>query len=245
MNRQKKTLIFAIVILATILLFIANLKMYMNKQNIKNSDDFTFGVDVSKYQGKIDFDLFFSQGAKFVFIKATEGIDHLDENFYENFEAAKNSKMRVGAYHFFRFELDGKAQAQNFINIVGENLDLPPVLDAELYGEYVKNPPKAGDVDKNMEEFLSTLREFYKKEPIIYCNISFYEKYIAGKFENSDIWIASLEKNPPKLYDNRDWTFWQYSHTGSLKGFDGNGNQKYIDFNYFNGDEKIFEKYGR
>ena len=62
------------------------------------------GVDLSYYQGNIDWDVLASQGVDFCFIKATEGIDHNDSQFAQNWETAQSAQIYVGAYHFFRFE---------------------------------------------------------------------------------------------------------------------------------------------
>ena len=93
------------------------------------------GVDLSYYQGNIDWDVLASQGVDFCFIKATEGVDHNDSQFAQNWQTAQAAKIYVGAYHFFRFEDTGKEQAENFIRTVPvtENT-LPPVIDVELYG---------------------------------------------------------------------------------------------------------------
>ena len=72
------------------------------------------GVDVSAYQGDIDWDILSSQNIQFAFIKATEGSDFVDEHFKENWEKARTTELKVGAYHFFSFESPGKTQAENF-----------------------------------------------------------------------------------------------------------------------------------
>lgn len=91
------------------------------------------GVDLSYYQGNIDWDVLASQGVDFCFIKATEGVDHNDSQFAQNWQTAQAAKIYVGAYHFFRFEDTGREQAENFIRTVPvtENT-LPPVIDVEL-----------------------------------------------------------------------------------------------------------------
>lgn len=58
------------------------------------------GVDLSYYQGNIDWDVLASQGVDFCFIKATEGIDHNDSQFAQNWETAQSAQIYVGAYHF-------------------------------------------------------------------------------------------------------------------------------------------------
>ena len=104
------------------------------------------GIDVSHYQGEIDWAAMKQQGMDFAYIKATEGSAHEDECFDKNWEQAKAAGMLRGAYHFFSFESEGKKQAEHFIKKVGDlKGSLIPVIDVEYYGKYVKTPP---DVEK-------------------------------------------------------------------------------------------------
>ena len=86
------------------------------------------GVDVSAYQGEIDWDTLALQGISFAYIKATEGSSFVDKCFDYNYAQAKKTGLRVGAYHFFSFDSGGDTQAENFIATVEpcENM-LPPV----------------------------------------------------------------------------------------------------------------------
>lgn len=77
------------------------------------------GVDVSHYQGDIDWTVLQSQNIDFAYIKATEGSSSVDEKFVENWEEAEQTFLKVGAYHFFSFDSEGKTQAQNYIQTVG------------------------------------------------------------------------------------------------------------------------------
>ena len=76
------------------------------------------GVDVSKYQGEIDWPVLAEQEISFAFIKATEGSSHVDARFAYNYEEARKTGLRVGAYHFFSFDSGGDTQAENFIRNV-------------------------------------------------------------------------------------------------------------------------------
>ena len=94
------------------------------------------GVDVSSYQGKIDWHELAGQDIDFAFIKATEGSTHLDEQFARNWRNAPKEKIMVGAYHFFSFDSSGDSQAEWFIQNVGSlSGKLAPVVDAEYYGK--------------------------------------------------------------------------------------------------------------
>ncbi len=200
------------------------------------------GVDVSSYQGDIDWEILANEGISFAFIKATEGSSYVDRYFEENISEARRANVRSGAYHFFSFESGGKGQARNFIKTVPAYDDmLPPVIDLELYGAYKKNPPDAKEVRQNLDEIIEELSAHYKKLPIIYVTRKTYVLYVMGHYEDCDIWISGIGKKPT-LPDGRRWTFWQYSHTGLLPGY--NGDEEHIDLNVFSGTREQFLQYG-
>lgn len=201
------------------------------------------GVDVSHYQGEIDWSVLSGENIDFAFIKATEGSSYVDETFQYNFENAKDAGLSVGAYHFFSFDSKSETQAENFINTVipFEGM-LPPVVDFEFYGGKEKNPPAKEEVCKSLQELLMLLEEHYKIKPIIYATEKSYDLYLAGDFENYDIWIRNVVSSP-RMSDEREWTFWQYTNRGKLSGY--NGEEEFIDINVFYGTKKEFEEYPR
>lgn len=191
------------------------------------------GIDVSSYQGKIDWQVLSSQNISFAFIKATEGSSFVDENFDYNFKEAQKTSLSVGAYHFFSYDSSGQTQAENFINTVTafEGM-LPPVIDLEFYGDKAKNPPNREEVEPQLKTMLNLLEEHYGQKPIIYATEESYKLYLSNDYEEYDIWIRNVISKP-KLSDNRVWTFWQYTNRDRLDGY--NGEEKYIDVNVFNG----------
>jgi lysozyme len=200
------------------------------------------GVDVSAFQGDIDWAEIKNQDIEFAFIKATEGSSFTDPSFRTNYANATAAGLRVGAYHFFSFDTPGAAQAAHFISEVGKtDTMLPPVIDVELYGNYTKNPPAAEQVRPQLEELISELRTAYGVTPILYATQTSYSLYIEGNFPNSDIWIRNVFSSA-SLPDNRNWTFWQYTNRGRLHGL--TGDERYIDVNVFNGTEDKFAQYG-
>ncbi len=199
------------------------------------------GVDVSSYQGEIDWNVLSSQKISFAFIKATEGSSFVDKYFAYNFQEAQKTSLSVGAYHFFSYDSEGKTQAENFINtVVPFEGMLPPVIDLEFYGEKEKNPPNRADVEKQLKVMLVLLEEHYNQKPIIYATEKSYELYLSNDYKEYDIWIRNVISKP-KLPDNRTWTFWQYTNRERLKGY--NGKEKYIDVNVFNGRPQEFSAY--
>lgn len=194
------------------------------------------GIDVSRYQKNIGWQLVKDMqvegiSVNFVFIKATEGIGGVDEKFARNWTQASRKNITRGAYHFFVAGKNGRLQAENFIKTVNlKTGDLPPVLDIEqTYGiskEVLQN---------QIGEWLTLVEKKYRVKPIIYTNVSFYENYIAGKFDGYPLWVAHyLQRDRPRI--NRKWHFWQHSETGRVNGIDA-----FVDFNVFNGNSIDFE----
>ena len=194
------------------------------------------GVDVSEYQGDIDWSVLSNQDIDFAFIKATEGSTYTDEHFSENWENASKTDLRIGAYHFFSLESSGRSQAEHFCYTVQATANmLPPVVDVEPYGAYKDITEK--DVSE-LTDWLTVTEEYYGIKPIIYTTSKWYNKQIKDSFPNYDIWIRSVYSKPNK---DIEWTFWQYSNRMNLDGYDGE--EKYIDMNVFCGSAEEFLDY--
>ena len=199
------------------------------------------GVDVSNYQGDIDWNMLSKEGIDFAFIKATEGSTFVDRKFQANFENALKQDIFVGAYHFFSFESSGKIQAENFIKTV-PNVSglLPPVVDLEFYGKFNKEPMNLDTVLPELNVLLAELERHYGKKPIIYVTEESYEHYLHGDYEEYGIWIRDVIFEP-ELSDGREWTFWQYTNRERLNGYEGE--ERFIDMNVFNGNREEFLEY--
>ena len=197
------------------------------------------GVDVSAYQGEIDWPVLAGQGLDFAFIKATEGSSTVDERFEANWRGAESAKLRRGAYHFFSFDSPGTSQAENFISTVPRTEGmLPPVVDVELYGRHRQSPPEPGRVRAELRALLEALEARYGVKPILYTLEKPYSLYLAGEFSDYDLWIRAVLGRPKAS----GWTFWQYSPRGRLRGY--RGEERYIDLDVFCGSAEDFEAYG-
>ena len=198
------------------------------------------GVDVSAYQGDIDWNALAKQNISFAFIKATEGSSFVDKHFSRNWQQAVRTNLKIGAYHFFSFDSSGLTQAENFIRTVPDAQGtLPPVVDFEFYADKEKNIPDINSARENLNILLDKLTQHYHKKPIIYATMKTYDLYIKGSYPDYPIWIRDVLKTP-KLPDNRLWTFWQYSDRGRLKGY--TGQEKFIDLNVFYSSIENLEK---
>ena len=199
-----------------------------------------FGVDVSSYQGEVDWSALASQGVDFAFIKATEGSLLQDRQFAANWAGAAAAGVRAGAYHFLSYDSPGDTQADNFISTVPVTEGaLPPVVDIEFYGQYLENPPEKAQVRAILDPLLERLEEHYGVKPILYVTYRSYYRYIAGGgYDAYPVWCSS----PTVFPLVPGWDFWQYSHSARLEGY--SGAQDRIDLNIFRGGRREFEAFG-
>lgn len=198
------------------------------------------GVDVSRWQGEIDWKKLRRNGGNFAFIKATDGGDHSDPNFRKNWNAAREAGVPRGAYHFFYWCRTASSQADWFIrNVPKEKGALPPVIDVEWnHTSSCKKRPSPATVREKMQVFMDKLEAHYGQRPIIYTAPDFYEDNLQGAFKNYPFWLRSVAAHPSKVYPNRDFVFWQYSGTGLAASHDTR-----IDLNVFNGSEAGWHKW--
>lgn len=212
--------------------------------NNPSKDDYPIrGVDVSSYQGEINWEVLSDQNIHFAFLKATEGSSFVDHTFKYNYMEAQKTKLRIGAYHFFSYDSPGLTQAENFIETVPiiENM-LPPVIDVEFYGDKKKNLPDKEKTQTELQVLINELKEHYGVTPIIYATEKSYELYIADFFGECDIWIRNVISKP-SLSDERNWKFWQYTNRGKLDGY--KGEETFIDINVFSGSQTDFDNYAK
>jgi lysozyme len=194
------------------------------------------GIDVSRYQGRIDWASVRDAGTQFAFIKATEGGDYVDPRFMENWHGAARAGVPRGAYHFMYWCRPAHEQAAWFRRNVPNDPDaLPPVLDLEWNGHSQTCPFKASREAalEAIQLMLSEMERHTGKRPIIYTDIPFHRDVLAGEFHDYPHWVRSTAAEPHERYANRRWTMWQYTTTGRVPGIQGD-----VDRNAFYGGEK-------
>jgi lysozyme len=192
------------------------------------------GIDVSKYQGTIDWNAVANSGVKFVWIKATEGGDHLDERFQANWEGAKQAGIPHGAYHFVYWCRAPIEEALWFDkNVPVEDDELPPVLDVEATpdSKTCRRHLEREATIADMKVMLDEMERHFGKRPVIYTSVDFYAAILSGgAFEDYPIWVRSTKHYPAVRYGSRLWKFWQYQADGSIPGIEG-----HVDRNAFYG----------
>jgi lysozyme len=182
------------------------------------------GIDVSKYQGDIDWRRVHASGVSFAFIKATEGGDHTDDRFAENWAAARAAGVPRGAYHYYYFCRPAEEQAAWFMNHVPKDpAALPPVLDLEWThkSRTCRYRPDGETVRSEARAFLKAVQRRYGKRPVIYTTVDFYRDNELWRLEGYPFWLRSVAGHPSEVYPDQDWHFWQYTGTGVVDGIEG------------------------
>lgn len=198
-----------------------------------------WGVDVSSYQGEVDWQELRRQGVQFAFIKATEGSGSVDDYFQANWTNAQAAGVMCGAYHFFSYDSPGETQAENFIAQVPVTAGaLPPVVDIEFYGDKAKAPPDKETVRGILTPLLERLEERYGQKPILYATYRTWRLYLQGEFEDYPLWMT----RPMFAPVDKNWDFWQYSHSARLSGY--RGKEERIDLNVFRGSWEELKEMG-
>lgn len=198
------------------------------------------GIDVSKWNGDIDWPAVKASGVSFAFIKATEGTDRIDPRFDGYWRDARAAGIAHAPYHFYYFCATPDAQADWFIRSVPRSAALlPPVLDAEWNPASPtcrKRPPPA-EVRADLQRFLDRIEAHYGKRPIIYTTVDFHRQNMAGHFDRYHLWLRAVADHPDNLY-GRKWAFWQYTSTGIVPGIKGE-----TDINAFAGSRRNWERW--
>ena len=201
-----------------------------------------YGVDVSDYQGTINWTSAKNAGTVFAFAKATEGFTFDATTFTANMTNGKNAGVLMGAYHFARPDNNTAAdEVSHFLAIAGNYIKsgyMQPVLDFE-------NPVQAGDVNDTKAELSAWANAWMQGvfnatgvKPLLYTYPSYATSYLDSTVTQWPLWMASYSganeqtgAPPTSPWSSGTWKFWQYTSTGTVAGIAGN-----VDRNVFNGD---------
>ena len=183
------------------------------------------GIDVSAYQGRIDWPEVARNRVRFAFIKASEGGTLRDPRFTRNWREARAAGVLRGAYHYFQANRGGQVQADLFARTVPlASGDLPPVLDVEA-----ANFHDVAVLRREVARWLRLIEARYGVRPILYSNHSFYKRHLAGHFDDYPLWLAHYEVTRPTMPRSK-WIIWQHSDEAYVPGIRG-----VVDFNVFQG----------
>ena len=185
------------------------------------------GIDLSHYQGEVFWETVGDNTKMaYVYLKATEGGDRIDERYERNIEMAQRHGLKVGSYHFFRPKSPLQLQLQNFMTQCrpGEQ-DLLPMIDIETTGGLSTH-----EFCDSLITFLGMVEKAYHQAPLLYTYRNFYNKHLQGKVDDYKLMIAMYTEEEPVLDDGRDITMWQYTSKGRIVGVRG-----YVDKSRFMG----------
>ena len=188
------------------------------------------GIDVSYYQGTIDWTKAKADGVEYAFIRVSDGLNTPDTKFDLNWQQTRAKGILHGAYQFFRPSQDPIAQADLLLAKIGTPMpdDLPPVIDVEADGGLAP-----ATVAAKVKQWIDHVTAAIGKPPIVYTGLYFWRDQVGAADQTaSPLWHAqySTVACPNIAPPWTDWAFWQYSSSGAVNGITGN-----VDMNRFNG----------
>jgi lysozyme len=188
------------------------------------------GIDVSYYQGTINWASVKAAGKTFAFARVSDGLSYPDNKFASNWPAMKSAGIVRGAYQYFRPSADANAQADLMLDKIKaagglQPGDLPPVLDLETDSGLA-----ASVVVARAKTWLAKVEAQTGVKPIVYT-AAFMSNVIGTSFSGYTLWVANYGATCPLMPSGwTDWKFWQTSDSGKVNGIGGN-----VDTNVFNG----------
>lgn len=191
----------------------------------------TRGIDVSHWNGTIDWTAVKGDNVAFAFMKATEGTDFVDPQFATYWKNAGDAGVIRGAYHFFRPASDPIAQAEFFVATAGvpELGDLPLTIDLE-----VTDDQSDAIVANGALTFLARVEALSGRTPIIYTSARVFDTVLGtpAGFSHYPLWDANYSVTCPNISQPTwaTWTFWQNTDKATILGIAGG-----VDQNFYNG----------
>ena len=190
------------------------------------------GVDVSEFQGSINWNSVHSSGRDFAITRVSDGTGHLDPTFAANWAGIKAAGMVRGVYQFFEGTESGTAQADLLIQQVGTlgADDLPPVADVE-----VLDGASGSQLVSNLAAWVAEIKAKTGRTPMIYTAPGFWNGLPStGQFSGEVLWVANWGVSCPDTPTPwTAWKFWQYDDgqaTPNVPGISGA-----VDKDKFNG----------
>lgn len=204
-------------ILLISVLSLAVLSCQSHNQNTVKSRSFGYdGIDVSRYQGDINWKQVKNDLPEdaFVYIKCTEGATHTDPKYRANASGAKAQGLHIGGYHYFRMISSAHDQFKNFKKALDSiDADLIPMVDVETNdGKDIKV------LQDSLQVFLNLLEKEYGAKPMIYDTMRSYNTYCAPNFNRYPLYIGRYGSKAPIVNGPSHYTIWQYSEKGSIAG---------------------------
>lgn len=183
------------------------------------------GIDVSHFQGNVEWERIKEHNISFAYAKATQGISFKDPKFRENQINTKQAGLKHGSYHFYLTNEDPVKQAEHYLSTI-QDIDegqMLPMLDLEEGG--IRGKVIIENFQKDVLVWLHLVEDKLGVKPIIYTNNPFGNKYLDHpEFANYHLWLAEYgvkEPRIPKAWEKKGWAIWQRSEKGKLDGAHG------------------------
>lgn len=222
---MRKTCFFKFTIIISIMVIcVFTQKVYALSPS---SNDIYNGIDVSQWQGEIDYAQVRDAGIKIVYIKATEGQNFIDPYFEENYINAKSNGLKIGFYHFLvaRTEEAARLEARHFVTtIAGKEVDCKLAMDFESFGDL-----SVQEINNISEIFLQEVESLSGKNAVIYSDTSNARNVFSEELTRYPLWVAEYGVSEPQ--DNgkwENWQGWQYTDSGRVSGINGNVDRDYF-----------------
>ncbi|MET0752195.1 MAG: GH25 family lysozyme [Pyrinomonadaceae bacterium] len=191
------------------------------------------GIDVSKFQGNVNWQRVKNSGISFAFARAIDDATGTtpDPKFARNWQGMKDAGIFRGAYYFLRPNRNMQRAADLFVSTVGQlgAGDLPPVLDVES-----ADGASASNILDDIQEWMSIVEGALNREIMIYTFRPFWENTLGNstRFSNRALWTAHFTSAPQPRFPSAfpRFSFWQFTDTGTCPGVTGN-----VDLDRFNG----------
>jgi len=197
------------------------------------------GIDVSRWQGEIDWHSVAEVGNRFAVIRATVGNQYTDPRFAVNWSSARDAGLLVSAYHVLKPMQSADSQMAHLRDVLGNRkADLPLVLDIELHDDLSNI-----EVTTRIRECLRGAERIDKRKPVIYTARWFWNIHVLSSSEWSqyDLWVANYDVDTPSLPTGwSECKFWQYSQEGNVPGISAK-----TDLNWFAGTHDELLQYSR
>lgn len=190
------------------------------------------GIDLSHYQGTVFWETVGETKMAYVYLKATEGGDNIDDRYKQNIDLAHQYGLKVGSYHFYRPKIEQTVQLENFkAQCRPGDQDLIPMIDVETRSGLSREAFR-----DSLAVFLKLVEEAYKQKPLVYSGTNFYNANLQGLLDDYKLMIAQYSSAEPVLTDGKEYILWQYTGKGRLNGING-----YVDKSRFMGKHKLRE----
>ncbi|MCA9650027.1 MAG: glycoside hydrolase family 25 protein [Myxococcales bacterium] len=188
------------------------------------------GIDVSYYQGDIDWNAVAADGVTFAWVRVSHSLQFFDPQFEANLAGARAAGVHTGVYQYFEPSEDPVAQADLLLESMGPLLpgDMPPMIDVES-----QDPVAAGAYVDAIQAWIDRIEEVTGVQPFIYTGYYYWNDNVggSGQFASYPLWIANYNAGCPLIPDVwASWTIHQYCACESVAGISGA-----VDGDTFNG----------